>query len=189
MNARVTQLVEHRSGDGRVHNGGWVATIRSAISGVINRENRSDNSCGSSPPSRTKHYKWKLFEWKNEIGDPLYMTRWMLDLWFFSIRLHKFSRSDDDRALHDHAWSFITIILKGGYWDVTKDGRKWIGPGSIRYRSNTHRHTIEIPEGKSSWSIIITSRYVHRWGFYIKNKLGREKFLNSQRYFRRFGHH
>lgn len=34
----------------------------------------------------------------------------------FNIYLHKFCRSDDDRALHDHPWLFnMSILLKGDY--------------------------------------------------------------------------
>lgn len=29
--------------------------------------------------------------------------------------LHHFRRSDEDRELHDHPWSFFTLILAGGY--------------------------------------------------------------------------
>ncbi len=185
MNARVAQFVEHRL----KHDEGCGSTIGTLSNGVETREDHTDNSFGANPLSRTNHYKWHLYEWRQEIGEPIYMTRWMLDLRLFSIRLHKFHRSDDDRALHDHAWSFITFIIAGGYWDVTKSGREWLGPGSIRYRSNEHRHTIEVPQGRPSWSLIITGPHKHRWGFYIKNSLGNEKFVNSQRYFRKFGHH
>ena len=33
------------------------------------------------------------------------------------IYLHHFLRSDHDRALHDHPWNFVSIILRGGYWE------------------------------------------------------------------------
>lgn len=45
----------------------------------------------------------------------VYMKRWILvGCPWFSIRVHKFLRSDND-VLHDHPWSFLTVILKGGY--------------------------------------------------------------------------
>jgi len=31
--------------------------------------------------------------------------------------------------LHDHYWSYITVILKGGYWETTKKGIFWRKPG------------------------------------------------------------
>lgn len=47
-------------------------------------------------------------------GDP-YMERWWLipRNRFFNIYLHRFWRSDDDRALHDHPWVNLSILLKG----------------------------------------------------------------------------
>jgi hypothetical protein len=39
-------------------------------------------------------------------GDSPYMLRWWIipRNKFFNIYLHRFLRSDDDRALHDHPW-------------------------------------------------------------------------------------
>lgn len=34
---------------------------------------------------------------------------------FFNIYLHHILRSDDDRALHDHPWWNVSILLKGMY--------------------------------------------------------------------------
>ena len=49
--------------------------------------------------------------------------------WFpFNIFLHKILKSDLG-DLHDHYWSYFTIILKGGYWETTENGRFWRGPG------------------------------------------------------------
>lgn len=149
-----------------------------------------------------KHYHWHLFEWNRKIGSgqygtpefSIYLSRWFLDLWLFSIRVHCFHRSDDDRALHDHPSWFLTLILRGGYWDVTHDDngveqREWVGPGSIRFRPLSHRHTVELPEGKRCWSLVLMGRHRHRWGFYVKNKLGQNRFVNSKRYFLKNGHH
>lgn len=36
--------------------------------------------------------------------------------------VHHWSCSDDQRALHDHAWTFVTLCVKGGYTD--RSGRK-----------------------------------------------------------------
>jgi hypothetical protein len=60
-----------------------------------------------------------------------YMNRW----WLFRIgrgeidysghvmprwlggRVHQILRSDSDRHAHDHPWPYLTIILRGGYWE------------------------------------------------------------------------
>jgi hypothetical protein len=36
----------------------------------------------------------------------------------WSARVHHTLRSDHDRALHDHPWWNISIVLRGGYWEV-----------------------------------------------------------------------
>ena len=49
--------------------------------------------------------------------------------WFpFNILIHKLLKSDLG-DLHDHYWSYITIILKGGYWETTEKGTFWRKPG------------------------------------------------------------
>lgn len=51
-----------------------------------------------------------------------YLLRWHLipKNRFFNIYLHKFLRSDDDRALHDHPWASVAIIISGpGYFEHT----------------------------------------------------------------------
>ena len=45
--------------------------------------------------------------------------------WFpFNILVHKILKSDLG-DLHDHYWSYVTIILKGGYWETTENGTFW----------------------------------------------------------------
>lgn len=47
--------------------------------------------------------------------DP-YLHRWyVIRTKRVGLFIHKFVRSDEDRALHDHPWSFLVIPLWGGY--------------------------------------------------------------------------
>jgi hypothetical protein len=140
--------------------------------------------------------EWKMFKHQkiNLKDGSLYLERWVFDLFLFSIRLHHFVASDDDRALHDHPFGFVTCILKGRYGDVTHDANGYVDinsmlPGMIRYRPYTHRHTVMLLDGETCWSLVFTGPVRHRWGFYTKNKIGEPRFVNSQRYFREFGHH
>lgn len=61
-------------------------------------------------------------------GDVPYMRRWHViprNRWF-NIYLHHFLRSDDDRALHDHPWPSLGIILKGSYIEhMPENPRRW----------------------------------------------------------------
>ena len=75
--------------------------------------------------------------------------------WFpFNILLHKILKSDLG-DLHDHYWSYITIILKGGYWESTENGTFWRGPGYIGFRKATDRHSLKIPKGKPARTLLL----------------------------------
>ena len=74
--------------------------------------------------------------------------------WFpFNIFVHKILKSDLG-DLHDHYWSYLTIVLKGGYWETTEKGQFWRGPGYIGLRKASDTHSLKIPEGKTAWTII-----------------------------------
>ena len=75
--------------------------------------------------------------------------------WFpFNILVHQLLKSDLG-DLHDHYWSYITVILKGGYWETTEKGTFWRGPGYIGFRKGNDRHSLKIPEGRSTWTLIL----------------------------------
>lgn len=72
---------------------------------------------------KASNEKVKSFQirWAEPLGKPNcpYMVRWVLILFGYSIRIHHWIRSDDKRYFHDHPWNFLTIVLKGGYDDVS----------------------------------------------------------------------
>src|SRR4051795_6598747 len=75
-----------------------------------------------------------------------YLLRW----WviprnrFFNVYLHKFLRDDDDRALHDHPWVSLSVILRGGYIEHTATEVRRRGAGSVVFRRAKHAHRIEL---------------------------------------------
>jgi len=91
------------------------------------------------------------------------------------IYIHKFTRSDYDRALHDHPWAFLTFILGPGYFeehDQTPDRRKvteWHGPGSLLYRPALWRHRVILIEGKPTWSLVFVGYRQRAWGFWLED--------------------
>lgn len=115
-----------------------------------------------------------------------YMKRWFLSRDEGKGRryLHHILRADDDRALHDHPWWNISIVLIGGYVEVEprRNGdpvliRKWRGPGSVVFRRASQRHRIELPDPEfpdhpvktaplSCWSLFITGPKSRDWGFW-----------------------
>ena len=95
------------------------------------------------------------------------MLRWHLvpqNDWF-GVYLHRFLRDDDDRALHDHPWQFISILLAGGYTEHTDNGPIERKAFSIAFRGAEHKHRIELST-KPCWTIIIRGSRVREWGFW-----------------------
>lgn len=105
------------------------------------------------------------------IGDD-YLRRW----WviprnpFANVYLHQINRSDDDRALHDHPWANVSVLLKGGYREHLPDGeaieRK---AGDVVQRQATDLHRLELIDGQPAVSLFITGPKVRDWGFACPN--------------------
>jgi hypothetical protein len=50
----------------------------------------------------------------------------------------------------------MTIILKGGYWEHTPQGRFWRGPGTIKLASCDALHRVELdPNVAETWTLAI----------------------------------
>lgn len=121
-----------------------------------------------------KLFGTRWFERRRYIGgqvNPL-VIRWILfRIPAFGIMLHKLCRSDYDRALHNHPWPFVTIILRGGYTEVhdqtndRQETREWRGPGSVLLRPGQWRHRVEM--NRPAWSLVITGRRFQQWGFFL----------------------
>ena len=65
------------------------------------------------------------FEIKRILGceKHLYMTRTiLLRTRWGKLMINYFHRSDEDRALHDHPWTFYSLILWRGYLEHTRGG-------------------------------------------------------------------
>jgi hypothetical protein len=97
----------------------------------------------------------------------------------FNVFVHKFLKSDTE-DVHDHPWPFLTIILKGGYWEwrpqFDATGRKvgeiarWCGPGSIRWTSARQYHRVELDPDVTCWTLFMPGIKQRDWGFLVKNK-------------------
>lgn len=101
-----------------------------------------------------------------------YMLRWWVipKNRFFNIYLHKFLRSDDDRALHDHPWWNLSYILDGAYTEETIAAggvhkRVLYEAGSVRFRRAKSAHRVELTHG-SCWSLFVTGPIIRQWGFH-----------------------
>jgi len=66
--------------------------------------------------------QFKKFQirWKEKLGEPdnPYLIRWTLILFGYSMRIHHWIKSDDNRYYHDHSSDLLSIVLKGCYYNV-----------------------------------------------------------------------
>ena len=97
----------------------------------------------------------------------------------FNVFLHKFLKGDPD-DVHDHPWSYATLILKGGYYEwipqfnaegkKTCEVRKWRGPGHFRICGAGSYHRIELHPGITAWSLFMPGPKKKEWGFWYNNQ-------------------
>lgn len=107
-----------------------------------------------------------------------YMDRWWVvkRRWWmpFCVRLHHIKLSDRDRHLHDHPFSYCTLILSGGYWEVTEvDGkivRRWCGPGRLLFRRATSAHRLVVTKPDGCWTLFCMTPSYRDWGFWVDQK-------------------
>lgn len=141
--------------------------------------------------------KWFLFNdlitIRREIdGVPYLIRRTLLAIGkWFSIKWHKILVSDDF-CHHDHPWPFITLILRGGYYEWTPSSQKDNGiyiderinengihevchfhaPGSIMYRPAKWVHRLELMKKDGievpATTFVITGKVIRDWGFFTK---------------------
>lgn len=87
---------------------------------------------------------------------------------FMNIYLHNFIRDDEDRALHDHPWWNVSLLLIGRYIEVTPgyrtlaylhpdfrdksppDTRTEYRAGDLKFRGATYAHRIELVRTRKS---------------------------------------
>jgi len=112
--------------------------------------------------------------------------------WFpFNVTLHKIVRSDDP-IFHDHPWPYITVILKGGYYEhlplYDEEGKMcgeyacWRGPGSIIKRSAKEMHWLELDAGKPATTLFLMGKQQREWGFLVTKNVRKPKWINYKIY-------
>ena len=112
----------------------------------------------------------------------------------FNTFIHRFMLSDDP-VFHNHPWDwYLTIILKGGYWEHTPWGTTWRGPGSWKFQRgnvlvpyprtkqvnlqpgvneinfkcvtlHSDLHWVEVPKPGETWTLFTRGRTFGDWGF------------------------
>lgn len=110
-------------------------------------------------------------------SDDPYLLRWFVIPRnpIFNIYLHMFLRSDDDRALHDHPWMNLSILLEGSYTEHTIEAGgihrmvvRTAGESKFRWTGRI-AHRIELTHG-SCWTLFITGPRYRHWGFHCEKQ-------------------
>ncbi len=121
------------------------------------------------------------------IGGPVrpYMRRWWLfprNRWF-NIYLHDFRRPDDDRALHDHPWPSLSVLLQGDLIETyapipalaaepAHQRTRLLTPGAIVWRGPRFAHRLSLTwhprtlEPVPAITLFIVGPRVREWGFW-----------------------
>lgn len=133
--------------------------------------------------------RFRRFRLRREDGT-LYLNRWGMEIpGVGGVLLHRMDAPDPDIALHDHPWSFVSIILAGGYTEeraLTRDAARF-ALAAEKYEVGDHLQRGEIVErrrwsvrrlgleechrithlaGKVSWSLVIHGPRRWPWGFW-----------------------
>jgi hypothetical protein len=106
-----------------------------------------------------------------------YMHRYYLFLkdrsWFpFNFTLHKIVKSDDP-IFHDHPWSYMTIVLKGGYWEWTP----------VFDSSAGEYHWLELdPEVGPATTLFFMGPQQREWGFLVDKAKKKTQWIQWEHY-------
>lgn len=116
--------------------------------------------------------------------DPYMRRRYMIPRnRFLNVYCHEVLRDDDDRALHDHPWCNLSILLCGGYREAVFVSRPEHGSplpdvalidrhaGQFIFRRAAAAHRLVLYRDRDGnpvpcWSIFITGPTVRSWGFW-----------------------
>ena len=106
-----------------------------------------------------------------------YLLRWFVipRNRIFNVYVHRFLRSDDDRALHCHPWMNASILLRGEYAEhtiaqggVAQCARLVAGDVRVRW-SGRLAHRIELTDGPC-WTLFLTGPRYRSWGFHCPTR-------------------
>jgi len=106
----------------------------------------------------------------DEVIGERYMQRWHIRRKYgsWNLYLHRYQGSDDDRALHDHPWKSVSILLWGSLYEVDKNKTYrlwWFLP---KFRNAEYAHRI-ILKSSTAYTLFFTFKKEREWGFHCPN--------------------
>lgn len=123
------------------------------------------------PGARWAVWKWFIIRYADGVA---YLRRLrIIQTPWFGVYLHWIEGPDPDRWLHDHPWSFLTFILRGGYTEIFK-GAGWApfqGKARLWSRFTLHRmqgdDAHKITKLKfNTLTLVLVGQRRRQWGFH-----------------------
>lgn len=119
----------------------------------------------------------------------VHMDRWGFELERIGgVFLHRITAPDPGQDLHDHPWSFVSLILVGGYTeqralsreaaDLACIAERWpetCDRGVIEHRGRWSVKAMRLDEchqivdlgGRTCWTLVVHGPHRREWGFYL----------------------
>jgi hypothetical protein len=120
-------------------------------------------------------------------GWPFLARMEVASLFGWSLKLHIFLRSDADEELHDHPWSFFSLVLAGKYFEQTEKGLLERKPWRIAFRPAKWRHRVILPTYPNGApvpcaTLVLTAPVSREWGFWRRGQfIPWKEFVSSRR--------
>lgn len=120
----------------------------------------------------------------------VYLDRWGFECKWAGVYLHRMEAPDPGLDLHDHPWSFLSIVLAGGYTEERADTRyaptlarvaeRMPAPGrrgfAVRRGALTARlmrldecHRVVALHAPRVWTLVLRGPRRRPWGFYMRD--------------------
>lgn len=107
-----------------------------------------------------------LGQYGQPAGKPPLFVRWaLLRTRWFQVLVHCFLREDDRQlGVHDHPWSFASLVLSGAYLEEGPGHRRWRSRWSLGWHAATFQH-VQVAGRWPCWTLCVTGPRVRAWGF------------------------
>jgi len=119
--------------------------------------------------------EWALwhhqFDLKRTADGSIYLTRWWLvKTPLGGIALHRMSAPDARPTLHDHPFSFLSVVLRGSYYEhrleprTMRVTRRWVTRFNLVRKHDAH--TIAVLGADVVWTLLFVGKHRRTWGFW-----------------------
>ncbi|MEM7096166.1 MAG: hypothetical protein AAF567_24385 [Actinomycetota bacterium] len=156
------------------------------------------------PLDPTARWAWMRKFTIGAAGDP-YIERFVLIRTpICSVMVHRLHRPDADRDLHNHPWSFASVVISGGYWE------SYASAGNLAERNRDPRRPqgdlaahpsrfVRLTNRKRAWvdyhritqvlpgtrTLVLAGPRQNSWGFwretgYTEEHIGWREYLDSK---------